>query len=129
MSGCCKPLTSCIAQTVICNSSTYKLKRASIGQHDENGRWSNTTRTEQNLKANIQPVIGKELDQVPEGRRNKATIKIYTIDELFSVTTKSGEKRQPDIIEYKNEDYEIFQVWDWNTYFKSFASVREQNGN
>lgn len=126
MTGC-KPLTSCIAQTVVCNSETYKLKRRQPGHYDENGRWSPNPIEVSDIKANVQPVLGKELDQVPEGRRNRATIKIYTIDQLYSVTTKTGEKRQPDIIEYKGEDYEIFQVWDWGVYFKSMASIREQN--
>jgi hypothetical protein len=126
MSGV-KPLTSCVARTVICNSSTYTLKREPVSSYDSNGRWQKVSAVESDIKANIQPVIGKELDQVPEGRRNRATIKIYTLSPLYSARTESGKKRQPDVIRYKNEDYEVFQVWDWNVYFKAFASVKETN--
>ena len=76
-----------------------------------NGKWVagsfSNTRT---IKCTIQPVKGRELETLPEGRREIETYKMYCSEKLNTVTDNSN---NPDIVTYNSGDYEIFIRYDW----------------
>lgn len=60
----------------------------------------------------VQRMSARERLLLPEGVRQSDVIKIYT---TFAFRVGNEENQIPgDIIEYKGDDYEIFQVEDWN---------------
>lgn len=64
------------------------------------------TATELTVSMNIQPLIGKALESVPEARRNSQNIYGFCDQELFTV--RSG--LQPDVIVYRGEEYEVYET-------------------
>ena len=57
------------------------------------------------IQGNIQPVSGKTLERLPEGRRTRHMKTLYTRSELQTSTT---------IIVYKGSRYEIESEDDWD---------------
>ena len=72
----------------------------------------------------VQPATQKELDQLPEGDRQKGTLKFFCKPPLkFHITNENGEANVSDEIIYKDDRYKIFAVKDWteNGYIRAFA--------
>jgi hypothetical protein len=93
-----------------------------------NGRWVQTGETETTLEIAIQPLSGKELDNVPEGRREKDNIKLFSLSELLGVDPLTG--RQPDQVLYDSKRYELYKTKRWDvlgtTYYWALASEVER---
>lgn len=70
----------------------------------------------------LQPVTQKDLLQLPEGMRESAVIKGYTIDELFTV--KTSEFKIPDKVIFEGISYQVQTVDNWKAtagYYKILA--------
>lgn len=67
------------------------------------GVWTQGTDVATTLYASVQPAIGQELLVLPEGLRTRATVKIYTDQELN--TAENGQTA--DRIEWRGHVYEI----------------------
>ena len=100
-------------------SSPYTLIRYAAGVYDENGRYNQPDPTESTIQAHIQPLNGIEKQELPEGRRNLDSIKIYSDDELRGVDSES--KLQPDRIVYNSKTYEVYSSKIRNVHYKSLA--------
>lgn len=70
------------------------------------GRWVETAGTPRTILGTIQPLSGKEREALPEGRRTKASAKIYTSDTL----TVLGGSQNPDRISWDGITYEVLSV-------------------
>ncbi len=93
---------------------TYTRERYDIGFY-VNGKWqagalANTTN---DYKGSIQPVRDRELQYLPEGRRNKEAIVIYTAANLN--TLDEGAKMPPDIVVTRGKRYEVARTWHHTT--------------
>lgn len=86
------------ADLLVKTSGPYTLQRFAKGAYDENGQYSQPEPTESTIQAHVQPLNGIEKQELPEGRRNKDTLKLYTDDKLRGVD--SANKLQPDRIVY-----------------------------
>ncbi len=64
------------------------------------------------IDASVQQLSANEIVQLPEHRRNKETIKVYTCDRLFPTDEKST--HPSDIITHDGKNYEIHKVSNWN---------------
>lgn len=114
----------CIASVVEVNASDYTLTRYPEGSYVEHGRWQEQDLTTQTIEANIQPVTGKELEDLPEGRITKDIIKIYT---LFALQTNCpADKTQADVIEFNSKKYEISTVQNWDKFYKGIGTLIER---
>jgi hypothetical protein len=110
---------------MIKTSSPYTLIRdSSGGVLDENGRYNSPPKTESTIQAHIQPAKGIELQDLPEGRHGRDTIKIYTVTELKTVDETA--KTQPDQIVYLGKKYQVDLVKIRNVVYKALATRIER---
>lgn len=95
----------------------YTVVRLAAGYRDpsQNNKWIDGAETELTVYMNIQPVRGKELDALPEGRRDKQAIKGYSDTQLYTVKEAAAEN--PDIIVYDGERYEVFESKPYGNFF------------
>lgn len=107
-------------------SKTYLVERqSSIGQYI-NGIYVEPLFTQISIKASIQPLREHlfieqcETLQLPEGRRRKAAIKIYSDQQLF----ESSQDVRADIVLYKGKRYEVLKVSDYtDNFLPHYASM------
>lgn len=73
------------------------------------------------IVASVQPVGGREIRALPEGRRGNEVRVIYTATLLQTETSGSA-----DIVTIDGEPYEVFKVETWIawgvTHYRAFAS-------
>lgn len=81
------------------------IKRVTAGSYVD-GVWVPGTESTFTIQASVQPLKDIELANLPEGRRNSDTIKLYTNSDLLTVEDK-GVNQQPDRIVWQGFDYEI----------------------
>jgi hypothetical protein len=88
---------------------TYTVTRSSPGYRDpsQGNKWVSGTTTDIEVVMNIQPLTGKEVDALPEGRREKKNIKGYSDTQIFAIDESGGVS--PDIITYNGEKYEVYE--------------------
>jgi hypothetical protein len=78
------------------------------------GKWVGSNRFQEwEARASFQPVSGRETLQLPEGDREKVHVKVYTD---FAV-------KRDDIIERKDEQYEVQVLNNWGTFTKAIARL------
>lgn len=99
------------------------LRKGTTGVYDENGRYNEPADVSSTIEAHIQPANGIELQDLPEGRHGRDTIKIYTTTQLYTVNEST--KRQPDKIIYDSKTYQVDRVWDRNVVYKALATKVE----
>ena len=68
----------------------------------------------ENIFANVQPLSGRELDQLPEGDRTKDHRTIFTRSKL----------QVQDIVVLENVDYEILMVETWDMFCAKHYKAR-----
>ena len=73
------------------------------------------------IEASIQPVVGNELEVLPEGRRDRETFKLYTAMELLSVSLQ--DHRNPDRVNIFGSEYEVFSVEPWRNNIRNHYKV------
>jgi hypothetical protein len=61
--------------------------------------------------ASCQPATQRDLEALPEGRRNNDSYVLYTDTELF--TAEVSLAKNPDIVELFGEEYEVAGVSRW----------------
>jgi hypothetical protein len=81
------------------------------------GKWVEGTPKEFTIEASVQPLSGKELENLPEGRRKRAAFKLFTDTSLRTVNQEN-----PDLVRLESasqtqgteEVYEVITVAHWN---------------
>jgi hypothetical protein len=91
-------------------SIDYTFKRFPAGTYI-NGRWNTQTPADVTIKAHIQPLSGKEKQEVPEGRRENNAIRIYAQNLIKGVDVEN--KTQPDQVVYESKNYEVYNAKNW----------------
>lgn len=86
------------------------LIRRKTGGNYVNGHWQEGPDSAFFINASVQPVKGKEMESLPEGRRNTQTIKLYTNTQLQTVNDEN-----PDIVEIFGSSFEITTVEPWQS--------------
>lgn len=117
----------CICQVILNSAIDVIVLRATGGAWNEKGRFEEGEREKITIKASVQPARGRELLRLEEARRNREAIKLYTPAELRTVET--SELKQPDVIEWQGERFEVELVDDWDLYggyYKAVALKMEQ---
>lgn len=65
-----------------------------------------------NATASVQP-LGKDIELVPEGRRDSAEFKFYTSTEIFGVTTQNPDQVTVIKPPFTGIVYEVINISDW----------------
>lgn len=89
------------------------LKTHKPGHRDEGGRWVEGEPDLIPFKGSVQPAKGKELEILPDGKRNRETIKILTYPDLKFTVAEPREQRSGDIIIWKGKEYEVMVASPW----------------
>jgi len=101
---------------------TFTRKRYAAGAYVD-GVWipgalaSSTVRTE----SSIQPIRDREIQYLPEGKRNREAIVIYTALDIR--TLDEGANLPPDIVEARGKDYEVARVWYHTTPWSHYKAI------
>jgi len=79
------------------------------------GVWAPGTLAISNITASVQPIDGKTMQIVPEGRRQDARYRIYTDTLLMTAAaaTATSPARQADRVTLDGVDYEVVAVLAW----------------
>lgn len=111
--------------------TTYTVRRRDPGQYID-GIWTPAgTYEEFDIIASIQPVRGRELEMLPEGRRTREAIRIYTKSGIRPAIEQQDVKG--DLVNYKGRQYEVHKVeewefsWDGLAHFKALAFLVEDD--
>jgi hypothetical protein len=91
------------------------------------GRYVEPNPTEFFPVVSVQPVTGKEQLLLPEGVRTRQTVKIYS--KMRLMTSSQSTSQRADIVNYKNQNYEVFTVEDWTDvggFYKAICVLQGQ---
>ena len=69
----------------------------------------------------IQPIRDREIQYLPEGKRNREAIVIYTATEIR--TLNEGANLPPDIVTARGKDYEVSRVWYHTTPWTHYKAI------
>lgn len=86
---------------------TYTVTRVTVGSITD-GYYTNGTSNTFDIQASIQPLKPSDVQQLPEGRRNKKMFTVFTDTELQVVTSSN-----PDKLSIYGEVYELDQEEVW----------------
>ncbi len=95
-------------------SDPFTVERAPSGTYDDNGLWQEQPAETFEACGSIQTMTDEDLQKLPEGRRLRGGIKIYTTSELL--TANVDEKRQPDVVLWDGARWQVEKIDDWNHY-------------
>lgn len=88
-----------------------------------NGRWVGTS-TEASITGSVQPLNGRDLQFLPEGRRDTGLVKIYCNTEL-AVSTE-GSDTSGDVVVWSGKEWEVIQALEYSNglidHFKYIAA-------
>lgn len=105
------------------------LLRTQVGQWLL-GRYESGSRDETPLEASVQKLTPNDLLQLPEGRRTRENIRVYTPTKLRTSDENAG--IPADLVRWRNKLYEVHSVEDWNhtdlPHFLCFASKFDGEG-
>jgi hypothetical protein len=77
-----------------------------------NGLWVNGSTTTPVIQANVQPLKGEEILDLPEGQRDKKAITLYTAS-LIKAPDESAQTRG-DVFTFDGDTYEVKVVRKWS---------------
>jgi hypothetical protein len=108
------------------NAATYSVQRRASGSYDEHGRYASGALTMLSIVADVQPMIGRDLEQLPEGERGNEAKLVITTTELRTrmpgaddASEYGGAGSEPDRVLIDGEWYVVTKVETW----RSFGSV------
>lgn len=103
--------------SVIFPTGTYTVTRTEAGEYDEHGRYTDGDMSTFSLVADVQPVEGRELKDLPEGLRAEETLVVYCATELRALKAAVPDASSPDIpgnvpdlIEIDGEQWRVVRV-------------------
>ena len=98
-------------------NTNVTLTRYAVGQYDNDGYFVPGITTTTTIKANVQPLNQRELEQytriLPGGNRSAMLVKIYTKEVLFPDVQTTNQRA--DVITWKSRDFKIVMVEEWQS--------------
>ena len=91
-------------------TGTYTVNRRAVGALDGEGIYVPASPSTFSIEASIQPVTGRDLKAMPDGRHAEELRVVYTITELVTVDPTHG---IGDVITYKSEAWEVVKAEIW----------------
>lgn len=101
---------------------TYTRERYNAGAYVA-GRWveGSLADSSADAKGSIQPVRDREIQYLPEGKRNREAIVIYTANEIR--TEDEGASLPPDIVVTRGKRFEVARVWYHTTPWTHYKAI------
>jgi hypothetical protein len=107
-------MTACLWTALNRLGIDAKIQRQPSGYYDEHGIWKAREPEELFVRAVIQPATAEEMLSLPENRRGKYTISIWSHERLQGLDV-SG-RLQPDKLEYQEHLFEVETIMDWGSF-------------
>ena len=114
-------LSSCVRQfeeNVVLRRSLPVIFNLTTGRYDQ----PTPRESDRTIKATIYPTTPREAQILPEGVRNKQLLTLFTQDQLKAASSRN--RKDGDIILYREDEYEVQRTEDWQntgSYFKSIS--------
>lgn len=86
-----------------------RRRRAAVTYDAESGHPVGGAATDTAIRAAVQPAGPRDLDQLPDGLRERGAIKVFTVSDLRGVDIAAG--TPPDEIVYAGETWRVHKVW------------------
>lgn len=99
-------------------TGTYAVTRRGPATY-VNGRKTDAAPTVVNVDGCVQPVTGRDLQRLPEGRRGGETIKILTVVELFTEDASHA----ADTLSIDGYTWEVASAERWGTMASYYRSL------
>ena len=90
---------------------TVTREDTDTGAYNADGDWVKGTTSQFTITASVQPLTGKEMELLPEGRRESQSYKLYSATKLLTV--KTAPKDNADLVTYDGRNFEVLIVEDW----------------
>lgn len=81
------------------------------GHYDDAGKFHGGDVESIGVWASVQPLSGRQVQLLPEGRRNDESLEIYTMQPVFAASTSRAQKA--DIIIWQERRFEVWSVKYW----------------
>lgn len=78
------------------------------------GRWEQVKETTVEIPAHVQPASPLEVELLPEGKRGRAAIRLFSAEDLSPGL--EGTARNGDIVEFRGRRWEVAAVEDFSHY-------------
>lgn len=85
------------------HGASYTVTRVVAGSHDADGKYTAGASSTFPIVAYIEPTIGRELEDLPEGQRGNEVRTVYTETELLAAA-------RPDSIAIAGEAWSVIRV-------------------
>lgn len=99
-------------------TGTYIVTRRSSETVDAAGMSVLADPTIFKIDASIQPITGRELEQLPEGQRSSEVRLVLTRSEMRTRLPGNA----PDVITYQGETWTVFRVERWPTHYRAWIT-------
>jgi hypothetical protein len=106
------------------DTGTYTVTRTATRTYDANGRISSPSTTTFSAEGCMQPLVGRELQRLPEGLRGKELKVFYTATALRTVGT--GE---PDSVTISGSTWEVQTCEPWDELGGYFRVILSKDGD
>lgn len=112
-------------------TESLTVKRYAPGSWDT-GRFVRGAESSVTFTASVQQLTPNETEQLPEHKRNKESIKIYTSERLFQADEKT--QTPADIVTHDGKEYEVQKVGNWQIgtdlpHYKAIAVLHDGEGS
>tara|TARA_R110000782_G_scaffold204639_1_gene293095 strand:- start:619 stop:984 length:366 start_codon:yes stop_codon:yes gene_type:complete len=106
------------------------VRRRAEGDYNDAGFFTVTDPDiELTITASVQQVSGSEMLLLPENRRERETLKIFTNTQLYGA--EKGKVTNADLVILNGNTYEVVKVFNWNndviSHYKVYISKRTTN--
>jgi len=102
------------------------IRRVPPGVYDEHGVYQEQAPEEIEICASVQTATDKDLEKVPEGRRLRGGIRIYTTSELLTGSVQ--DRTQPDIVLWNGAEWQVEKIDNWNDYAEYYKAIATRVG-
>lgn len=90
---------------------TLLVRRYAAGDYNTSGNWVEGTPGDFNILASVQPLRGKEMEMLPEARRESQAYKLYTDTQLLTINTTA--KTNSDRVQIEGNWFEVLIAEPW----------------
>ncbi len=112
----------------ILGQEAITLHRRAVGTRSE-GRYTPGAAVDSIIYASVQPLSGRELERLPEGERQKHSVKVYTETELR--TSDQAADTLADLLVINSGTFKVLRVDRWSAvipHYEAYAVREDEAG-
>jgi len=95
-------------------NSVSLIRRKKTGGEYVKGQWKKGEPDDTEFKSSWQPVKGKILELLPEGKRNREVYRCYAPINMDITSADDHGEKEADLIIWEGKEYEVTTASKWN---------------